>query len=36
MRYILLAVLVADAVDELIDAITPEMTAKWNASDPRE
>jgi hypothetical protein len=27
---------VADAVDELIDAITPEMMTKWSASDPRE
>ncbi|MCK1515451.1 hypothetical protein IVB22_23435 [Bradyrhizobium sp. 190] len=27
---------VADAVDELIDAITPEMMTQWNASDPRE
>ena len=27
---------VADAVDELIDAITPETITKWNASDPRE
>lgn len=27
---------VADAVDELIDAITPAMETKWNASDPRE
>lgn len=27
---------VSDAVDELIDAITPEMITKWNASDPRD
>jgi hypothetical protein len=27
---------VADAVDELIDTIAPEMQTKWNASDPRE
>lgn len=27
---------VANAVDELIDGITPEMVTKWNASDPRE
>jgi hypothetical protein len=27
---------VADAVDELEDAITPEMITKWTASDPRE
>lgn len=26
----------SDAADELIDAITPEMTTKWNASEPRE
>jgi hypothetical protein len=27
---------VADAVDQLIDAITPEMMTKWSTSDPRE
>lgn len=27
---------VADAVDQLIDAITPEMESKWRASEPRE
>jgi hypothetical protein len=27
---------VADAVDELTDAITPEMVTRWTASDPRE
>jgi hypothetical protein len=27
---------VADAVDELEDAITPEMITQWAASDPRE
>jgi hypothetical protein len=27
---------VSDAADQLIDAITPEMITKWNASEPRD